>query len=561
MDSTSLPTGYIAIALSVAFAIVFWILLSKERNANGNVLKLLHGTKDDLEKLRSEVTNKANQISILMGEIARIEQIAEQQGSDSKLHDISVLSNQLRSELQKATDRLAKDEERFSTFATDLESLRDKQEKLIIALSTDKIFELAETKDAKDRAELLLFLRNAVNENLLAAVQEQALRTALGTATVYVLSQDQQRQDMCVDNIIQFLDQAESDGTDTSELVEAASSMLAEAPIDREPAIRLIERLSALSVKRDDLAMAEGLYSKLGNVQAQLGPRVNSPSLRRGLAHVVRLFEKHGSADKLESAYRHIHELYIVDPDADKARMAMNIKKLARLYVEQERYHEAEAMYGIVLYQLMQTEGPENRDVILHLRDFARLYLKLNKLNEAYKTYLDLLTLPIIREYEDLVPLVGEVEECAAAFNTNNKAGEAQKLYETCLAALENTDQEPRLKKALEVLSRVMTLYEQDEQTVDPELLKKACDRSLRATLSLAELQRLTRQFDKAQQSYEASLKIAGKTYGAESPRVAEVLEKYATLAKETGNQEKARTLLEQAERIHNEEAKTPQTA
>jgi hypothetical protein len=559
MDLATLPIGYIGIGITLVIAAVFYVLWSKQRNEIAAQLKVLQGTRDALDKLRQEVATRANQVSILTGEIARIEQIAEQQGSESTLSDIQVLAHQLRSELQKANDRLAKDEETFAAFASALEAMKTHQEKLDVALSSDKFFELVE---AKDNGELLLYLRNSVDESFLKEVQEEALRTVQGTACLYVLSMEPSRQMICVNKFSDMIDQAESKNADDSELLEASAWMLAEAPMHTEAAIKLMERLSKVALKKDDLAMAEKLDSQLSKAHAKLGTRVNSPALRRGLTNVSRVFEQHKLTDKLESIYRHIHELNVVDPDADKARMGMNIKKLAQIYVDQERYHEAEAMYDIVLNVLTQTEGPENRDVILHLRDFAKLYLKLNKLPEVNKTYLTLLTLKIISEYEDLVALICEIDEAAAVFKANNKPHEAQKLYETCLAALENTEQEISLKKALEILSKLMSLYEEDEQTVDPDTLRTACERSLRATLTLAELQRLTKQFEQSQQSFEASLKIASKTFGGESGRVADVLEKYAVLAEETSNPEKARTLTERAERIRKEEqAKTPQTA
>jgi hypothetical protein len=559
MDLATLPTGYIAIGFTLVIAAVFYVLWSKQRNEIAAQLKVLQGTRDDLEKLRQEVAAKANQVSILTGEIARIERIAEQQGSESTLSDIQVLAHQLRAELQKANDRLAKDEETFAAFASTLEAMKMHQEKLDVALSSDKFFELV---DAKENGELLLYLRNSVDEALLKEVQEEALRTVQGTACLYVLSMEPARQMICVNKFSDMIDQAESKNADDSELLEASAWMLAEAPLHTEAAIKLMERLSKVALKKDDLPMAEKLDLQLSKAHTKLGTRVNSPALRRGLTNVSRVFEQHKLTDKLESIYRHIHELNVVDPDADKARMGMNIKKLAQIYVDQERYHEAEAMYDIVLNVLTQTEGPENRDVILHLRDFAKLYLKLNKLSEVNKTYLTLLSLKIISEYEDLVALICEIDEAAAVFKANNKTHEAQKLYETCLAALENTEQEVSLKKALEILSKLMSLYEEDEQTVDPETLRTACERSLRATLTLAELQRLTKQFEQSQQSFEASLKIASKTFGGESGRVADVLEKYAILAEETSNSEKARALTERAERIRKEEQpKTPQTA
>jgi hypothetical protein len=551
--------GYIAIGLTLVVAVVFYVLWSKQRSEIAAQLKVLQATRDELEKLRQEVANRANQVSILTGEIARIEQMAEQQGADSKLSDIQVLAHQLRSELQKANDRLAKDEDTFAAFASTLDAMKTHQEKLDVALSSDKFFELVE---AKNNGELLLYLRNSVDETLLKEVQEEALRTVQGMACLYALSMEPARQMICVNKFIDMLDQVESKNADDSELLEASAWMLSEAPMHSEAAIKLMERLSKVALNKDDLAMAEKLDSQLSKAHTKLGTRVNSPALRRGLSNISRLFEQRKLTDKLESIYRHIHELYVVDPDADKARMGMNIKKLAQIYVDQERYHEAEAMYDIVLSLLTQTEGPENRDVILHLRDFAKLYLKLNKLPEVNKTYLNLLTLKIISEYEDLVALVSEIDEAAAVFKANNKAREAQKLYETCLAALENTEQEVSLKKALEILSKLMSLYEEDEQTVDPDILRTACERSLRATLTLAELQRLTKQFEQSQQSFEASLKIASKTFGGDSGRVADVLEKYAVLAEETANSEKARTLTERAEHIRKEEqAKAPQTA
>ncbi len=57
-------------------------------------------------------------------------------------------------------------------------------------------------------------------------------------------------------------------------------------------------------------------------------------------------------------------------------------------------------------------------------------------------------------------------------------------------------------------------------------------------------------------------MKIAAKTFGNESGRVADVLEKYVLLLEETSNSEKAKALSERAERIRKEEqAKAPQTA
>jgi DNA repair ATPase RecN len=138
--------GYIAIGLTLVVAVVFYVLWSKQRSEIAAQLKVLQATRDELEKLRQEVANRASQVSILTGEIARIEQMAEQQGADSKLSDIQVLAHQLRAELQKANDRLAKDEETFAAFANTLDTMKTHQEKLDVALSSDKFFELVEQK-------------------------------------------------------------------------------------------------------------------------------------------------------------------------------------------------------------------------------------------------------------------------------------------------------------------------------------------------------------------------------------------------------------------------------
>ena len=68
--------------------------------------------------------------------------------------------------------------------------------------------------------------------------------------------------------------------------------------------------------------------------------------------------------------------------------------------------------------------------------------------------------------------------------------------------------------------------------------------------LHLAELYRIQKNFTEAEIFYESACEMAENMYGSESMKVAEILEKHATLAKQDDQQDKATELAERASKI-----------
>jgi tetratricopeptide (TPR) repeat protein len=191
------------------------------------------------------------------------------------------------------------------------------------------------------------------------------------------------------------------------------------------------------------------------------------------------------------------------------SRLAQSLDHLARLYHDQGKYTEAEALYQRTLAIVEKVRGPEHPDVAASLNNLAWLYQEQAKDAEAeafYQRALAIREKALGPEHPDVA---ASLNNLAWLYHDRGKHAEIEPLY----------------RRALAILEKVLGAEHPD------------VGHSLH---NLAGLYSSQGKYAGAEPLYQRSLAILEKTLGPEHSTVADGLEDYAELLRKTGRDNEA---------------------
>ncbi|MHC4109499.1 MAG: tetratricopeptide repeat protein [Planctomycetota bacterium] len=260
----------------------------------------------------------------------------------------------------------------------------------------------------------------------------------------------------------------------------------------REVTVR--EVLDAASEKieakfKDEPVIEASIRETLGRTYRRLG------EIKSAEPHLERAFAIH----KEELGEQHPETLYAMS-------------NLAVLYIDQDRYEEAERLFSVALKNLRIVAGEEDRSTISCTNNLATVYSKLGRHAEAEALYNRVL------EVSRRVLGAEHLETLAAM---NNLAS----LYE----------KQGQHKKAEELYVKTL------------EITRKSLGREHPQTLStmynLAKLYQDQNLYDKAEQLYNKALEMSQKVLGEDHPDTVECINNLAVLFFKQGQYKKAEPL------------------
>ncbi len=243
----------------------------------------------------------------------------------------------------------------------------------------------------------------------------------------------------------------------------------------------------------------------------------------------------------------------------EHAGVAILSIKLADTYTAQKRFVEAEPLYKRALSILKKTFGDEDAEVATALAKLAKLYLVDDKA-EAAQPLIEK-ALEIKRKVKGKTHL--DVSECleilGAVYEQQGKVQEAEHYYQLALNIKEEAlgFSHERTRETLERLANALFLQDKLAEAEDIFLrLLRAKEKDLGSDSPsltpllerLGEIYSARRDYAKAERQFEQALEIYEKN-DKSSLSAAALMEKFAALLENTGQQERSEELKVRAEK------------
>jgi tetratricopeptide (TPR) repeat protein len=319
-------------------------------------------------------------------------------------------------------------------------------------------------------------------------------------------------------------------------------------------AVAQLEDTAQAFVDRNSFVRAEAIYEKCVNALRQVLPGNDEK--------VVQLYEKLENLAKRAEDKEHLKKFYREQMDAQKNGGTKNAKyinsalKLSALHAADGNFNEAES-----LYKSIENSKSFDQESAELLDELAKACSSQAKYDLAQKTYEKSLAL----KEKILGPANPElINSCAnlgASYSVQKEYKLAEGMFRRELALTEKNfgiDNEHTITALMHLagcyiisgqLDEAEPCYKRILETRYKALGDEHAD-IIVSLLHLAELYRIQKNFTEAEIFYESACEMAEHMYGADCSKVAEILEKHATLAKQDDQLDKASELADRAKKI-----------
>ncbi|HEY9677468.1 MAG TPA: tetratricopeptide repeat protein [Drouetiella sp.] len=439
----------------------------------------------------------------------------------------------------------------------------------------DKFLMLMDS-DEERKAAALSFVRQIASEDLFAELAIQFPST-IAVAALEQMAKKSDKKDVFVAALGNLATQKlEADMYDDARaLYMQAIDMVQDTSTEPEPKLLWIyAKLAQLCLLQTDFDYAKVVFKRVIDAQKTATPEQRLFAVQ-ALSDLSKLYEGSNFTNRLEELYKRLHENYVATGQLDKIEAARNLRKLADLYLAEERYEEAEPAYHRALPTYSKSAEAEDPELIALLRSLAKAYFHLNQLDKSESLQTQLIDgLVKARATDEVLIAVKQLEETAEALEERNSFHRAESIYEKCANALKevlpSTDE--RLSSIYEKLEnlakraedkehlkkfyrdqmttqkngnaksakyinsalKLSTLYAADGNFEEAESLYKSLENAKSYDKESAELlDELAKacssqaKYDLAQKTYEKSLALKEKMLGASSP---ELIDSFANL-------------------------------
>lgn len=319
-------------------------------------------------------------------------------------------------------------------------------------------------------------------------------------------------------------------------------------------AVSQLESTAQAFVERDSFQRAENIFEKCASALKQVLPETDE--------RVLALYEKLENLAKRAEDKEHLKKFYREQLDAQKNGASKNAKyincalKLSTLHAADGNFGEAES-----IYKTIENSKSYDQETAELLDELAKACSSQAKYDLAQKTYEKSLSL----KENALGPTSPElIDSCAnlgASYSVQREYKRAEEMFKRELMLTEKNfgfDNEKTITALMHLagcyiisgkLDEAEPCYKRILETRYKTLGEEHAD-IIVSLLHLAELYRIQKNFGEAEIFYESACEMAENMYGSESLKVAEILEKHATLARQDDQADKAADLAERASKI-----------
>ncbi|CAN5594922.1 hypothetical protein BH10CYA1_BH10CYA1_10650 [soil metagenome] len=319
-------------------------------------------------------------------------------------------------------------------------------------------------------------------------------------------------------------------------------------------AVGQLEDTAQAFVDRDSFHRAEAIYEKCAGALKQVLPGNDE--------RILALYEKLENLAKRAEDKEHLKKFYREQLDSQKNGGSKSAKyvncalKLSTLHAADGNFLEAESIYkGVENSKSYDQETAELLD------ELAKACSSQAKYDLAQKSYEKSLSLK-----ENILgpanpELINSCANLGASYSVQKEYKLAEGMFKRELMLTEKNfgfDNERTITALMHLagcyiisgqIDEAEPCYKRILETRYKALGEEHAD-IIVSLLHLAELYRIQKNFTEAEIFYESACEMAENMYGSESPKVAEILEKHATLAKQDDQQDKASELAERASKI-----------
>ena len=278
-------------------------------------------------------------------------------------------------------------------------------------------------------------------------------------------------------------------------------------------------------------------------LQEQLDEALKAPQSNAHGAHMglARLYQEQGKVAQAEEHY--VAALAAAEKSPDREFYSSTALWLARFYVEQHRYSQAEPLFQRLL-ELRESEHPSDTSRIHYLHELAKVYEAQEKYAAAEETYRRSLMLAATRDQPKAFDLVRAVDELARFLKERGRFAEAEEFSRRSLALVEE-----KMSKHTAAESKRLQRRPNDAD------LKTTIDR---ARIPLAEKLDLLAEICEGQNKYaesvplrRQSLEIREKAWGEQNSWIwVDSLEAYAVALRKIDREEEAAKIDERVNAI-----------
>ncbi len=319
-------------------------------------------------------------------------------------------------------------------------------------------------------------------------------------------------------------------------------------------AVAQLEDTAQAFVDRNSFLRAEAIYNQCANALRQV--------LAASDERLIRLYEKLENLAKRAEDKEHLKKFYREQMDANKNGGIKSAKyincalKLSALHAADGNFDETES-----IYKSIENSKSFDQETAELLDELAKACSSQAKYDLAQKTYEKSLALK-----ENLLgpanpELITSCANLGASYSVQKEYKMAEEMFKRELLLTEKNygfDNERTITALMHLAGCYIISGQIDE--AEP-CYKRILETRYKAQgeehadiiislLHLAELYRIQKNFTEAEIFYESAYEMAENMYGKDSLKVAEILEKQATLAKQEDQQDKATELADRASKI-----------
>ncbi len=319
-------------------------------------------------------------------------------------------------------------------------------------------------------------------------------------------------------------------------------------------AVGQLENTAQAFVDRNSFHRAESIYEKCASALKQI--------LSANDERVLSLYEKLENLAKRAEDKEHLKKFYREQLDAQKnggsksAKYVNSALKLSTLHAADGNFVEAESIYKSV-----ENSKSYDQETAELLDELAKACSSQAKYDLAQKSYEKSLTLKEKLLGPGSPELISSCANLGASYSVQKEYKLAEEMFKRELVLTEKNfgfDDEHTITALMHLagcyiisgqIDEAEPCYKRILETRYKALGEEHAD-IIVSLLHLAELYRIQKNFTEAEIFYESACEMAENMYGGESLKVAEILEKHATLAKQDDQQDKATELAERASKI-----------
>jgi len=535
---------------------------------------------DQLREQQSKVQEKLQTLEKDHADLADLKKTLPEQITEHANNAVS----QVTAESKASVDALCNLFQQLQDFVktesaktqADISELATKNEMSVKSATLDKFLMLMDS-DEERKAAALSFVRQIASEDLFA---ELAIKfpSTIAVAALEQMAKKSDRKDVFVAALgnlaTQKLDAQMYD--DARALYMQAVDIIQESENqDQAQLLPIYAKLACLCRLQTDFDYAKVIFKRVVDAQKSASPELRQAAIQ-ALSELSQLYEMSNFSNRLEEVYKRLHENYIAIGQLDRMDAARNLRKLADLYLSEERYEEAEPAYHKALPSYSKSAEAEDPELIALLRNLAKTYFHLNQLDKSESLLTQLINglLKAKASNEEILLAVSQLENTAQTFVERDSFHRAEAIFEKCSNSLKqvlpaNDPKVVALYEKLENLAKraqdkehlkkfyreqldsqknganksakyvncavkLSTLHAADGNFVEAESIYKTIENSKAYDQETADLlDELAKacssqaKYDFAQKTYEKALSLKESVLGANSP---ELINSYANL-------------------------------